>query len=339
MILKVDQKVLWVFFLIAAISLASSCGKNSDTNPPVNPPGATKKDILFADPCIIKQNGVYYLYGTSDDGPDNGIQVYKSTDLAKWEGPAGVRSGGYALSKGESYGSAGFWAPHVIEYNGKFYMYYTANERIAVAVSNSPVGPFTQTVTQALHPSIKEIDPHVFKDTDGKFYIYFVRLDNGNKIFVAELNSDLLSVKDATITECINYSQGWENTSGATWVVTEAPAVVKRNNLYYLFYSGNDFRSPDYSTGYATSTSPMGPWIKYAANPVLTKTNDVKGTGSAEFITNNAGELLMFYHQHKNNAAVTPRKVAYGKCEFVSQGTGVPEKVAVSSVRFYPQYE
>jgi len=95
-----------------------------------------------ADPCVLKHKGVYYLYCTSDNNSDNGIPVYKSTDLVNWEGPYGNAPGGLALHKNDVWGEKWFWAGEVIEKNGKFYMYPTVEEHLIAAVSDSPLDPF-----------------------------------------------------------------------------------------------------------------------------------------------------------------------------------------------------
>lgn len=317
----------------------SSCKQDKEAKEIPGPAPIVKQNILLADPFVLKHEGVYYLYGTSDVSPDAGIPVYKSTDLIEWEGPIGVAGGGNALAKGQSYGEAGFWAPFLIQMDNKFYMFYTANEHIAVATSNSPLGPFTQPDKQPLHPDIKEIDPHVFVDDDGKKYLYFVRFDNGNRSYGAELNDDLLSIKVNTVKECIKQSQQWEIASGALWPVTEAPAMLKHENVYYLFYTANDFRHPNYNVGYATSSSPLGPWVKYSDNPIIKNNESSRGTGGGEFITTAQNELLMFYHAHNNAQSATPRKVVYSKVLFVAGGNNMHDEVKIGDEKNYPQTE
>ena len=95
--------------------------------------------IKQADPTILYHKGTYYLYGTGGY-VNRGFRVYQSTDLQRWEGPVGAANG-YALVKGEAYGTKGFWAPHVIFFNSKFYMFYTADENIAVAESSIAFRP------------------------------------------------------------------------------------------------------------------------------------------------------------------------------------------------------
>src|SRR5690606_14777003 len=55
----------------------------------------------------------------------------------------------------------------------KFYMAYTANEHIAIAVADSPIGPFKQKEEKALSAPVKQIDPFVFMDDKGALYYVF----------------------------------------------------------------------------------------------------------------------------------------------------------------------
>ena len=222
-----------------------------------------ESELYLADPTIFEHNGTYYLYGTKGDNriPGEGFLVYTSQDLKDWKGPAGV-SDGFALKKGDAFGTKGFWAPQVFEREGEFYMAYTANEYIAIAKSHSPLGPFIND-GKALEAPVKQIDPFIFFDDDGKTYLYHVRLQNGNRIFVAEMQPDLKAIKPETLTECIAAQKNtWEDTANASWSVAEGPTVFKSNGEYILLYSTNDFRNPDYAVGFATSTSPLGPWRK-----------------------------------------------------------------------------
>jgi beta-xylosidase len=274
--------------------------------------------INIADPFVLKHDNKYYLYGTDDKNANAGIPVLVSEDMISWSGPAGRAQGSLALAKGRSFGTKGFWAPFVIKYNNKFYMYYTANENIAVAVSDSPLGPFTQEQFRPMQDSVKQIDPHVFIDDDGRRYIYFVRLINGNRTFAAELSDDMRSVRESTIVEVINKTQDWENVSGSNWPVTEAPAMLKYQDKYYLFYTANDFRSPAYNVGYAVSDSPLGPFTKYSGNPLIQQTDSIKGTGHCEFVINGLNEFIMFYHAHASALEPTPRRTLFSRGKFIT---------------------
>jgi beta-xylosidase len=271
----------------------------------VNAQHPTDKQIYLADPAIFFHKGVYYLYGTVEGNADAGFQVYSSPDQKSWSDK------GFALKKGDVYGDKGFWAPQVFEQNGKFHMAYVANENIALAVADSPLGPFRQQDKKPLAAPVRQIDPFVYVDTDGKIYLYHVRLQEGNRLFVAEMKSDLSGIIPETLQPCLHAEDGWENTANSKWPVAEGPAILKKSNLYYLFYTANDFRNPDYAVGFATSKSPMGPWTKYSGNPILSR-RDIgqNGTGHGDFYFDQKGELHYVFHTHNSATAVARRKTA-----------------------------
>jgi xylan 1,4-beta-xylosidase len=279
--------------------------------------------IYLADPTITADSKIFYLYGTAGRGALGGFPVYFSKNLKSWK--LSDINNGYALMKGSSFGDRGFWAPQVFFYKSKWRMAYVANENIAIAESNSPAGPFTQTVKQALQATVRQIDPFVFIDDDDKVYLYHVRLEGGNKIFVAEMNDDLSAIKPETLKECISASEPWENTANAAWPVAEGPSILKHKGIYYLFYTANDFRNPDYAVGYATSNSPLGPWTKYQGNPILSKNLlRINGTGHGDFFTSKK-VLYYVFHTHNSASKVLPRKTAVISMRFKDQKNGPPQ--------------
>ncbi|NII81298.1 glycoside hydrolase family 43 protein [Pedobacter sp. SG908] len=274
--------------------------------------------LYLADPTIFLDKGVYYLYGT---GSDQGFLVYSSSDLKTWNKKS--ENKGFALKKGDAFGSKGFWAPQVFKSGKTYFMAYTADEQIAIAHSNSPTGPFVQKELKAISGTGKQIDPFVFTDTDGKNYLYHIKLDHGNRIFVAELKDDFSDVIPGTTKFCLAGTESWENTAKTDWPVTEGPTVIKKEKLYYLFYSANDFRNPDYAVGYATSASPTGPWLKYAGNPVISKKLlQINGTGHGDFFMDKNGALQYVFHTHHSNHKVSPRATAIIKAAFIKDKNG-----------------
>lgn len=272
--------------------------------------------IHLADPTVFCDNGTYYLYGTSPVS-DNGFWVYTSTDLQHWSGPAGAVDG-YAL-RGNTYGTQGFWAPQVFKKDGRYAMAYTANEQIAIAWADSPLGPFVQDEPAMIPAKTKEIDPFVFHDDDGKTYMYHVRLIGGNRIYVAEMNDDLRSMKEETARECIAVNdKGWENTAEGKWGVSEGPTVVKLDGTYYMFYSCNDFRSIDYAMGYATAKSPLGPWKKHKKPIVSRHLTGDNGTGHGDLFRDGDGRWMYVLHTHNSNSKVSPRRTVM--VELVKKG-------------------
>jgi len=303
--------------LMTLLCFFTACSQEKNTDKPKEE--IQKSTILLADPTIFYHNGVYYLYGTTSGNIPNGegFQVYTSSDLKDWKGPVGAQNG-LALKKGDSYGDKGFWAPQVLSYNNKFYMIYTANENIATAVSDSPLGPFKSETKEPIIKTGNQIDPFVFVDEDGKKYLYFVKLTNGNRIFAAEINDDLQSIKPETLTECISGTLPWENTENTNWPVTEGPTVLKYNGLYYLIYSANDFRNIDYAVGYATSKSPFGPWEKSKDSPIISRKNtNQNGIGHGDIFWDKDQKMHYVLHTHFSASAVSPRKAAIIDVEFV----------------------
>lgn len=256
--------------------------------------------LPIADPYVLFYEDKYYAYGTRT----NGFEVYISDDLEHWR-----RGDRLALSPQDSWGTKWYWAPEVyyIESEKKFYMFYTVDEHICVATSDSPEGPFVQDEKKPAREE-KGIDASLFVDDDGKAYLYFVRFTGGNVIWGVEMNSDLKSVKEETLRECIKADASWELQQAK---VAEGPSLLKRNGVYYLIYSANHFRSQDYAVGYATATSPLGPWKKYDGNPILCRDKDVAarlvGTGHGAPFLCRDGSYKYIYHAHSSVNRVEPR--------------------------------
>lgn len=328
------QKLNWyavaIFFFIVG---NTGCAKAD------NPEGLEQDTLKYynnsvglvpdcADPYILNHEGSYYLYGT---GGKKGIRVYKSDDLANWSQAIGANDG-FALDSTDVWGNHSFWAPEVYHLNNRFYMFYSAMEHLCIAESNSPLGPFIQNEKKPLHSDIKEIDSHLFVDSDGRKFMYFVRFSNGNEIWMAEMKNDLSSIKEETLTRCFGVSQAWERTAKEPVArVAEGPFVLKHNDLYYLFYSANHFRSQDYAVGYAISESPYGPFKKYEGNPVLVGDGQtIFGTGHHSFFYSNSGQMYIVYHSHKSGNEVQPRTTCLDRCGFEKDVPGKPDKFVVN---------
>ncbi len=275
-------------------------------------------NILLADPTIYNDEGTYYLYGTGRQPgrSGQGFEVYRSNDLVTWEGPIGNDEGFCLKRSAATWGTRGFWAPQLIKHNGKYHFVYTADEHIAIATADSPLGPFRQEEPACLPADVREIDPFIFFDGK-KTYIYYVRVhDGGNRIYVAEMNKDMKSMKENTARLCVEAEGGWEHTSDAKWRVCEGPSVVKIDKTYYLFYSCNDFRNKDYAVGYATSDSPTGPWKKHGEPIIVRGAIPANGTGHGDLLKSADGEWLYVFHTHFDCVNVAPRKTAIVTLDF-----------------------
>ncbi len=277
-----------------------------------------------ADPYILLYNNKYYLYSTNS--PD-GYLVYQSDDLTHWENK------GLCLRKEDVMGDKWFWAPEVMYHNGKFYMVYTSEEHLGIAVSDSPTGPFRQEKKAWLNER-NAIDGDFFADNDGTIYLYYVRFDNGNIIYGARLNSDF-TLDEASERRLIAAEEDWETRD---CLVAEGPFMLKHNGKYYLTYSANHYRSPDYAIGYAVSDSPLGPFVKYEGNPILHKNEYVNGVGHHSFTTSkNKNQLICVYHSHNSLTTIHPRLTCIDLAEFLPSPTGDNDILMIHGPTITPQ--
>jgi beta-xylosidase len=301
------MKNMILFSMIGMLILAS-CSSKENPNTNENLPATRQGNVFLGDPFILLYDGTYYAYGTS---AENGILVYTSDDLLTWNIP----EPNLALNKDDSYADRWFWAPEVYYVNGQFYMYYSADEHICVAVSDSPLGPFKQDVKKPMIDE-KGIDNSLFIDDDGKAYLFFVRFTDGNAIWIAELEDNLTDIKRETLTPCIHVSQGWEE----VWPrVNEGSFVVKHKGVYYMSYSANSYESPYYGIGFATASDPKGPWTKYEQNPIYQNVRELTGIGHSAMFTDKEGNLRIVFHAHNSKTAIHPRIMYISQVGFEEQ--------------------
>lgn len=303
------RKLLVKILVLAALLQVFSCKSKDAEASPIDNSTQESDKVPLGDPFIMLWEGKYYAYGTYSN---DGIAVYVSNDLLTWEGTTSL-----ALHKDEVWADRWFWAPEVYAVNGKFYMYYSADEHICVATSNSPLGPFRQEIQKPMIADEKCIDNSMFMDTDGKPYLFFDRFNDGLNVWVAELESNLIDIKPETLKKCINVSQVWEE----VWPrVNEGPFVFKHNDKYYMTYSANSYESQFYGVGFATATSPTGPWTKYSKNPVLQKPGSLVGVGHSAMFTDKEGKLRIVFHAHNNNSQIHLRHMYISSVTFENIG-------------------
>ncbi len=160
-------------------------------------------DEDFPDPTVIRaSDGMYYAYATQGerDGARINIQVARSRDLVRWEriGDALPTKPRWAATTQD------FWAPHVSEHGGVFYLYYSAKPDaavsdttrglcLAVATARRPEGPFTDRGEPLqCGKGFVNIDPMAFDDpATGKRLLYWG--SGFEAIKVQELAEDRIS--------------------------------------------------------------------------------------------------------------------------------------------------
>lgn len=298
------KKYLYLMSLFLLAVLVSCQSKSSKKEVDNTPARKLESPLSLADPFILLHGGTYYAYGTHSG---DGIEVFTSDDLLTW------RYKGLALNKEDSWADRWFWAPEVYALNGKFYMYYSADEHICVAMADSPEGPFRQAEKKPMITNEKCIDNSLFIDEDGTPYLTFVRFNDGNNIWIAELEKDFVTLKMETMHPCLHVSQPWEE----VWPrVNEGSFIVKHRGLYYMTYSANSYESPSYGVGCATAMHPMETWTKYEENPLLQNPGELVGVGHSALFTDKAGRLRIVFHAHKDKSSIHPRAMYIGTVSF-----------------------
>ncbi len=267
--------------------------------PGVPPPVITDK--FTADPDAHVFGDTFYIYPTvdKDQWMTTEFNVWSSKDLIHWtdEGVVLNVAGGDV-----SWARTRAWAPGVTERDGKFYMYFCAEQKIGVAVADRAIGPFNDAIGRPLvkagdPPGLRgqQIDPCPFIDDapagggERQAYLYW----GNSALYVRKLNKDMISFDGdlQRITPKI--------TAGVPGRFNEGVFVFKRKGVYYFMWSENDARSEDYRVAYGTSDSPLGPIRVPEGRIVLSKSGLVVGTGHHSVINiPGTDRWYIVYHRH-----------------------------------------
>lgn len=287
--------------------------------------------LYTADPSAHVFEGRIYIYPSHDI--DAGIPfddlgshfAMEDYHVFSMDSPEGVVTDhGVALHLRDiTWAAKQLWAPDAAYRNGKYYLYFPAKRQdgifqIGVAVSSSPAGPFVAEPA-AIRGSYS-IDPAVFKDDDGKVYMYFGglwggqlqsyrnnRYDSGHEEpaagepalgpRVARLSDDMLefaeNVREIVITDERGQPlQAMDNERR----FFEASWMHKYRGRYYFSYSTGD----THFICYAIGDSPYGPF-RYAGRIL----NPVVGWTSHHSIVAFRNRWYLFYHDSSLSKGVT----------------------------------
>ncbi len=201
----------------------------------------------IGDPYILRYDGRYYLYVSTHDYKI-GVKCWSSDNLVDWKYEGLVTEEKKAL---------GAYAPEVIYWDGYFYMYTSpAGKGHYVLQSDSPTGPF-KLISDNIGMSI---DGSVFIDDNAKWYFYYA---SPKGIMAAPMKSPT-EVEETKVVD--NTFMNW-------W--TEGPSVIKRDDIYYMTYTGNHVKSTGYRVNYSTSVeSPITGYKEGVNNPILINTSE-----------------------------------------------------------------
>ena len=308
--------------LVAAVSLVS-CAEVKEVQDSPRPPSAPLvTDLYTADPSAHVFNGRIYIYPSHDVEagiPENDFgdhfdmrdyHVYSMDSIG-----GKITDHGVALRKEDiPWAGRQLWAPDAAFKDGTYYLYFPMKDknnvfRIGVATSSSPTGPFKPEAEPI--PGSFSIDPAVFKDEDGSYYMYFGGIWGGqlqrwaNDVYdstaqnkkgdevamlpkVAKLSADMKTFAETprniqlidSAGQVFKESQNDKRFFEAAW-------VHKHNGTYYFSYSTGD----THNIAYATGNNPYGP---FTYRGVVLK--PVKGWTNHHSIVQVDNKWYIFYH-------------------------------------------
>ncbi|MCH5237060.1 MAG: glycoside hydrolase family 43 protein [Muribaculaceae bacterium] len=249
------------------------------------------KDYM-ADPAAHVFNGRVYIYPSHDRDSeagenDNGdhfqmkdYHVLSTDDLMNGE----VVDHGKILDTDDIlWAGKQLWDSDVVEKDGKYYLYFSLKDKtgvfhLGVAIADRPEGPFIPQ-PDPIRGSYS-IDPCVFKDDDGKVYIYFGGIWGGqlqwykdncmveNSVLpkgnepaiqprVAKLSEDLLQFAEEPRPLVILDEHHQVMQAENPHHFFEASWMHKYNGRYYFSWSTGD----THMLCYAVGDNPYGPFV------------------------------------------------------------------------------
>lgn len=280
----------------------------------------------FADPFVLKTAGAYYAYGTSSVARSLAsgrfaFPVLRSTNLVDWQLVAGVI---------DALPGFDYWAPAVVERNGKFFLYYSAGEsadntthRLRVAVAGTPIGPF-EDAGMLMPDAGFTIDAEPFHDPiDGRWVLFFSQdyFDGraGTGIAAAKLADNMTEIA-GEVTPIIRPTSDWQiyernrplyGRAWDAWHTVEGACVVFHEGLYYCFYSGGAWHAQNYGVSYGVASHVLGPYTDEwsAQGPAILHTSrDVIGPGHNSMVMGPDGHSEFIVY-HAWDAARTARRM------------------------------
>ena len=233
----------------------------------------------IADAGCIKYAGKYYLGGVATYG-----DLFVSSDLVNWGERVHVFDLDNQWTKGTGAKNNQIHANDMSYSGGQFHLLFSANYwgkdkhivHITHAVSSSVTGPYREVRDDQWFEN--RIDPMVFRDDDGRLYLYMVKFTDGNTIWGRPMNQDFTFCGDA-VQQFSSQPGTWETYDNR---VAEGPFVIKYRGRYYMMYNANH-TSPsfgNYRLGVCEATSPLafGPGGKYSWPVVGPNTESIDDT-------------------------------------------------------------
>lgn len=265
----------------------------------------------YGDPSVCRVGNDYYMTHSGSGSPC--LLIWHSKDLVNW------RPLDYAVK--DFYESA--WAPDLVYYEGKFYIYVTMVSTRTdgtrsfenyVIVSENPEKGWSMPINLKVRG---HIDPGHVADSNGKRYLYF---EKGN---VIELDKD----GTKTIGEMKKVYDGWQYPE--EWMVEcfclEGPKFFRKGKHYYFISAqgGTTGPSTSHMAVVARSESPIGPWENSPYNPLIhTQNRNEKwwSQGHATIIDAPDGSWWAVFHAYENGYKSLGRPTLLLPVEWTTDG-------------------
>jgi arabinan endo-1,5-alpha-L-arabinosidase len=267
-------------------------------------------DADFPDPAVLRApDGFYYAYATQSEreGRSINLQVARSRDLVRWEHL------GDALPTKPAWASRtqDFWAPHVSQHDGHYYLYYSAQPDaaltdparglcLAVATADRPQGPFTDSGRPLqCGEGFVNIDPMAYDDpATGRRLLYWG--SGFGPIKVQELAPDRLSFASGSRPVDLVWPALQEGGHRFPALV-EGAWVIRHGGYHYLFFSGDNCCGPEanYAVMVARSRSATGPFETFPGAPngvILARRGIWVAPGHNSVIEDAEGRDWIVYH-------------------------------------------
>lgn len=306
-----------------------------------------EKDYM-ADPAVHVFNDRLYIYPSHDresgipenDNGDhfdmNDYHVFSTSDIENEP----LTDHGVVLKVSDiPWAGRQLWDNDVAFKDGRYYMYFPLKDqndifRIGIAVSDKPEGPFVPQPDPM--KGSYSIDPAVFQDADGHFYMYFGGLWGGqlqrykdNKALecacLPEGDQDALPARVARLSETM---LDFAEEPRAVYIIDEEgkPLKAEQNDIRFFeaswmhVYNGTYYFS--YSTGdthqicYATGDNPYGPFTYKGV--ILT---EMVGWTTHHSIVQFKGKWYLFHHDCvPSNGKTWLRSLKVVELEFEADG-------------------
>lgn len=280
-------------------------------------------ELWYADPEAIVYDDECWIFPTWSQPYDDQLHfdAFSSKDLKTW-----TRHENILTKEGCSWIRRALWAPAAIRHNGKYYLFFGANDihegehgGIGVAVSDKPEGPYIDALGEPLIGTIvngaQPIDQCVFKDDDGTVYMYYGGWQHCN-----------MAVMNDSLTGFVPFEDGslFKEITPAGYV--EGPFMLKKDGKYYFMWSEGGWTRADYRVAYVISDSPFGPFERIAT--ILDQDPKI-GTGAGHHsVVKMNGEYYIVYHRHPlGSTDGNCRVICIDKLEFAQDGTILPVKM------------